>query len=232
MSNSQSPQIGTPRMEKAFSTLINAFFKSTLGRGICNACAIGNLVSEANSIKLESLDKQNGSVRTGINSAHKLMAVTYGVPEYDMPVVWSELFRTVNGKQITEIEEFYELGEVGNEPVTALLEAMGELDNAKAEFRIEMEKRRALAKSMIQRTGYTQEQLMKVEFAFETNTTIDAIDYRNHTDEEIKEDQFHGLCAVMDVLAEIDGIDSTSFKEAFEYTMPEFTPAHPELIPA
>ncbi|GGB78708.1 hypothetical protein [Dyadobacter sediminis] len=69
-------------------------------------------------------------------------------------------------------------------------------------------------KYCIQATGYNADQLAKVEYAFETNTTIQYVDYGFHSKEEIMQDQFNGLCAVLDVLCEIEKIpDSGSYKK-------------------
>jgi hypothetical protein len=72
-------------------------------------------------------------------------------------------------------------------------------------------------------TGYSVEELMKIEFAFETNTQIPFIHYeKNHrealgiSDKDIIDDQFRGLMAVMDVLIELDNIEEgTKYKESF-----------------
>jgi hypothetical protein len=65
-------------------------------------------------------------------------------------------------------------------------------------------------------TGYSIEELAKIEFAFERNTKIRYFRYDEHTEEQIMEDQFRGLMAVMDVLIELDNIEEgTKYKESF-----------------
>jgi len=68
----------------------------------------------------------------------------------------------------------------------------------------------------ISATGYSIQHMIKVEYAFETNTTIFSCDYLKHTKEEIMQDQYNGLCVVVDVLCKIEGIeDPTEYKELF-----------------
>lgn len=76
------------------------------------------------------------------------------------------------------------------------------------------------AKYTIDITGYTWQNLSKVEKAFEENTAIDT--WRGYYDnniskQEIMEDQYRGLMAVVEVLCEIEGLDCTPYKEAFAY---------------
>lgn len=58
----------------------------------------------------------------------------------------------------------------------------------------------------IEATGYSEEELAKVEYAFETNTNIHIEDYCKNSEQDILEDQYNGLCAVFDVLCELDNI--------------------------
>jgi len=63
-------------------------------------------------------------------------------------------------------------------------------------------------------TNYTPEELAKVEYVFETNTKIAYLDYEYNqcTHEEFIQDQFNGLCAVIDVLCEFEGQDPEVYK--------------------
>jgi N-acetylglutamate synthase/N-acetylornithine aminotransferase len=66
-------------------------------------------------------------------------------------------------------------------------------------------------------TGYSVEELAKIEFAFETNTKISFVNYFNSTEEQIMEDQFNGLMAVMDVMIELDDVkEGEKYKETFK----------------
>ena len=66
-------------------------------------------------------------------------------------------------------------------------------------------------------TGYTWRELARVEKVFEETTKIVYHEYCSYTPEEIMEDQFNGLMAVMDVLIELDNIEEgNKCKEAFK----------------
>jgi hypothetical protein len=78
------------------------------------------------------------------------------------------------------------------------------------------------AKSQIDATGYTPKELAKVEHVFET-TCIYNHNYARISEQEILEDQFNGLCAVVDVLLKLDGI---SPDEKYNARFRE----HPKLI--
>jgi hypothetical protein len=73
------------------------------------------------------------------------------------------------------------------------------------------------AKNVIDKTGYTWEELARIEFSFEKNTKINGREYDNFSKQEIMEDQYRGLMAVVEVLCEIEGLDCTPYKEAFAY---------------
>lgn len=56
----------------------------------------------------------------------------------------------------------------------------------------------------IKATDFTLKELMKIEYAFETNTCIDFNIYNNYSKEEIRKDQIKGLEAVVKVMLEFD----------------------------
>ena len=66
----------------------------------------------------------------------------------------------------------------------------------------------------IENIPYTEEQLAKIEFAFETNTMIDGCDYSSFTPQYIKADQIKGLTAVVELLKEFDKLE-VSTEEVF-----------------
>ncbi len=66
-------------------------------------------------------------------------------------------------------------------------------------------------------TGYSVEELYKIEEAFERNTQIKYSQYSGTSKNRIMEDQFNGLMAVVDVLCQLDGIEPTEYKKSFEY---------------
>jgi len=67
---------------------------------------------------------------------------------------------------------------------------------------------------VVYETGYSPEELAKVENVFEMNTTISYFDHmrKRCTHKELIQDQFNGLCAVIDVLCEFEGEDSEVYK--------------------
>lgn len=56
----------------------------------------------------------------------------------------------------------------------------------------------------IEATEFTEEELKKIEYAFETNTSIYYKEYKNYTAGEIRADQIRGLEAVVKVMLEFD----------------------------
>lgn len=72
-----------------------------------------------------------------------------------------------------------------------------------------------LAQIVTLATGYSEEEILRIEHAFETNTKIDFMQYTSSTKESIMLDQYNGLMAVVDVLCEIEGIESSNTKELF-----------------
>lgn len=65
-------------------------------------------------------------------------------------------------------------------------------------------------------TGFSFDEFIRIERAFESNTKINYWSYYRHSKEAIMQDQYNGLCAVVDVLCEIEGIeDPAEYKELF-----------------
>lgn len=75
------------------------------------------------------------------------------------------------------------------------------------------------AKVLIDSTGYSWQELSSVENAFEVNTKISFSRYRFLNKEQIMEDQYNGLMAVVDVLCNIEGIESNETKKLFEHSI-------------
>ena len=74
-----------------------------------------------------------------------------------------------------------------------------------------------LRKDILNLTGYTWRELARVEKAFEENTKIRYNKYFDYTPEEIMQDQFNGLMAVMDVLIELEEIkEGQQYKDTFK----------------
>jgi len=62
------------------------------------------------------------------------------------------------------------------------------------------------------KTGYTRRELSKVENAFENNTFIHWQTYAYYSEQEILEDQYNGLCAVFEVLCQLDEVTDCDYK--------------------
>lgn len=70
-------------------------------------------------------------------------------------------------------------------------------------------------KLQIDASGYSWQDLAKIEFAFESAEKPEGLDYAPHREECLNEEwMFNGLMAVVDVLAEIHGISLESKESA------------------
>lgn len=159
----------TPRFEKAYNALYNAFMNDTLAKGTCIACAVGNIVADAMGAKVYS-QQDDSSIKFRCSNNNYW---------------WNDLFFTTQcGQRIIKISE-----------------------NNKV---------KQLRKKILNLTGYTWRELAKVENAFEKNTIISFDEYNFYTPEQIMEDQFNGLMAVMDVLIELDNVkEGDKYKNNF-----------------
>jgi len=63
-----------------------------------------------------------------------------------------------------------------------------------------------LASRLLRLTGYSEQEMAKIEYAFEINTDIHIDQYLYYTKVEILEDQYKGLAAVVDVMMELDNM--------------------------
>lgn len=66
---------------------------------------------------------------------------------------------------------------------------------------------------LIEATGYSVEELAKIEYAFETSIINTKKGYLYWRDVKTKQGQFIGLCAVLDVLKEIHEVEDVSHVE-------------------
>mgnify|MGYP006934460425 CR=1 FL=1 len=62
-------------------------------------------------------------------------------------------------------------------------------------------------------TGYSVEEMARIEFAFEQNTNYQSTEliYGKITRDEFIQDQFNGLCAVVELLCEFEGITDAQY---------------------
>ena len=69
------------------------------------------------------------------------------------------------------------------------------------------------AENLIKSTGYSVEEMARIELAFEKNTNYHMLHLRENqiTRDEFIQDQFNGLCAVVDVLCELDKIENSQW---------------------
>ncbi|MDQ6481615.1 hypothetical protein [Dyadobacter sp. LHD-138] len=68
----------------------------------------------------------------------------------------------------------------------------------------------------VESTQYSIEEMMRIEYAFESNTQISWDLMANKSSNEILKDRYNGLMAVVEILCEIDGIENaTDFKQMF-----------------
>lgn len=71
---------------------------------------------------------------------------------------------------------------------------------------------------MVESTQYSIDEMMRIEYAFETNTLINWDLLAQKSNDEILQDLFNGLMAVVEVLCEIDRIEmDTAFKQMFSF---------------
>ncbi len=122
------------------NVLVKAYLNDTLSHGVCDRCAVGNIV--------------NASCNNAPMMCH---------------VGWPTVFLSDNHKQ--RIMPVNYAGE---------------------------------AKRQIDATGYTWQELARIEIAFEEHDITD----------DWEQNMFNGLMAVVDVLAEIHGIDLTAKEQA------------------
>ena len=69
--------------------------------------------------------------------------------------------------------------------------------------------------SNISSTDFSAEELMKIEYAFETNSEIYFNEYINYSDKEIRDDQTKGLEAVIETMLSFSNDTETDVKEVF-----------------
>lgn len=60
----------------------------------------------------------------------------------------------------------------------------------------------------VQSTDFTLEELMEIEYAFETNTKINHTQYTSTSDKQVLRDQIKGLEAVIKVMMEFDEVEA------------------------
>jgi hypothetical protein len=149
----------TPRFEKAYNALVKGFFEGTLAKGTCAACAVGNIVADA---------------QGGVISKIKEPIHPHCSTKNDF---WRHLFCSDAGSQDKR---------------------WSKLSNSQYN---------KLATRLKKLTGYSEAEMAHIEFTFETNTRIHHYDYYMRDEQDILEDQYRGLSAVVNVMLKLDSIE-------------------------
>lgn len=208
----------TTRFNMAMSALIGAFFTNTLVKGICTACAIGNIVAKANGISIKKV-LEDGHIDATGQARMFQKGVDAGIVKTAMDnASWRHLFFTGT--------------EIGQEEASQKLHLTVASQKASIEAGGQNQDHFNAAYLAIAPTGYSAQELSEIESAYEMATKIRFDQYPKHTQEEIKEDQYNGLMAVTDVLCALDGNadEAPEFRKAFEYsTTPQLHAVNPEF---
>jgi hypothetical protein len=79
------------------------------------------------------------------------------------------------------------------------------------------------AENLIKSTGYSVEEMARIEYAFEVNTNYHKLHLREKkiTRDEYIQDQFNGLCAVVDVLCAMENIENSQYYKEVLREKPE-----------
>lgn len=174
----------TERFQKAYNSLIRAFFEGTLAKGTCIACACGNIIFDAIDAHLtkeefsEELDARCSGYE-GTRSSNNIRRMEMAQK------IWADKREAAFDKPRFQ---------------------------ARKEFSTDLNV-----------AGYTATDFAEIENAFEDTTRIFIDKYKKHSDKEILEDQYNGLCAVVDVLMKLDEIEEG--KEEYKQKFRE----HPSL---
>lgn len=175
------------QFENSVSVLVNAFFTSTLAKGTCSACAVGNLVADGMNgkiIKMSRRDFETGLNRLSYSCLDKDNIKNDGFMDFNKSqnnYAWKDLFFTAGGNQTVKFDH------VKDEEVVKNVNA----------------------------TNYSFWELMRIELAFETNTHIHIKYYSKSSEKHIINDQFKGLMAVLDILFDIHEVEQDQ-KEEYE----------------
>lgn len=214
------------RFDRAFAALVAAFFNNTLAKAACTACAIGNIAAAANGVRIVRdgnrlvSDKADvarllvGAIPQGVHMiAPKapMQVKTNGISDFNVFDIsaWSHLFITMGLLGVSI--------QAGPEMLLATGLANKEMQDQ--------------GRFIIKATGYDIYELMIVEKAFEANTAINSRDYPEHTEAEVKADQYKGLVAATKALCEVEDLDPAEYIKTLEYSLdPDFHAAHVELV--
>lgn len=177
----------TKRFEKAYNALVKAYFEGTLAKGHCSACAVGNIVGDAMGATITIIPEGIGLFHTRRASSDKNNHF------------WKSLFFTTehNGNTAQRMIDV-ESGIIINDHILEPWNWQKEVYDYKA-----------LANQLKDLTDYDYKEMAKIEYAFETNSKYFIGEYPDLTEEQVLEDQYNGLSAVVDVMVKLDNIENT-----------------------
>lgn len=157
----------TERCQKAYNSLVRAFFEGTLAKFSCSACACGNIIFDA-----------VGKSTTKQDIEDEIFYVNDVTDDPSDERIKRAMERTHEAEKLWAHKRTFQGGK-GYEVFTRYAEEVNE-------------------------AGYTADEFTRIENTFEDNTHFKISTYPYHSEQEILEDQYKGLCAVVDVLLELD----------------------------
>lgn len=129
----------------------------------------------------------NGTLRAGDCTACAVGNICGGNPE------WKALFVTLS--KTNQHKRFWEEYEV------------------RALYKLSISEIKEIVEEL---TDYSESELAKIEFTFETNTKFDHEEYYSLSESEILADQFNGLKAVVELMMSFDGIEGDQYVDKFK----------------
>lgn len=194
----------TDRTQRAIDILLESYNRNTLLSGNCNACAVGNIVAASNNRILvpyvapyeKEVSIKNGVLRVREKpERYELKPTNAKNGEIDPNSSWASLFVTVVKKD-------------------GSFETLSNDHPRLRERSINHELAVAKGKEDIANTGFSINELMRIERAFETASTKDFYGVKEVT-REMKEDQLVRLNAVVQVLLDIEKNVDNTVEEVF-----------------
>lgn len=169
----------TERFKKAYDSLVRAYFEGTLAKGTCVACGVGNIVADAMGGKIT------------VDTEYEVASCTTD------NTFWGTLFATQSGAQVTRkvIDNNVKVT-IPSNLIYLVIPEYTATQVELAEYKL---------KSL---TGYSAQEMAVMEWAFETHSKIEWKRYQLHSEQDILQDQFQGLSAMVDVMVELDEVDN------------------------
>lgn len=192
----------SPRVQKAIDIYLDAINNGTLAKGSSAACAVGNLTAAALGATITRREGLKSPIRALLpifSENNSFFSKEHKRVEFDSSIeesaYWTFLFFTDNNN----------VQRINYDPKTECI--CGQCAITFSEKYIEARKQ---AIEIIGKTDFTMEELMQIEYVFETNTQIHCQDYPMYSPEEIRADQIKGLNAVVSLMLSFDEIDNSN----------------------